>query len=99
MASAEAPGEQSAIYKQTLECRQLFTECEGISELDGQDWLDDRQADFNWWAYGINADKIGRSSLDYRVRERPDIKRVFLGLLEGIALALTESQRIGLYRQ
>ncbi|TDZ16214.1 hypothetical protein Cob_v010827 [Colletotrichum orbiculare MAFF 240422] len=48
------------------------------------EWLENRQADFNIWASSIKAASEGRSSLDYRVRERPDLKETISNLLDAL---------------
>ncbi|KAK0641772.1 hypothetical protein B0T16DRAFT_393999 [Cercophora newfieldiana] len=45
-------------------------------------------AGFNWWSLGISAEKCGRSSLDYRVRTRNDVRELFISLLDSLAISL-----------
>jgi hypothetical protein len=65
--------------------------------LAEDDWIGDRQAEFNWWAYGLNAEKVGQSSLDCRVGDWPDIKDTILGLVDGISNTLERCLAIGMF--
>ncbi|KAG4263049.1 hypothetical protein FPRO03_10412 [Fusarium proliferatum] len=78
------------LCSRTQECVSLFQSTSGHRALADNDWFEDRAADFAWWAHGLKAQKTGRSSLDYRLRERLDVKRVIAGLLDSLALALKE---------
>ncbi|KAF4447232.1 hypothetical protein F53441_9219 [Fusarium austroafricanum] len=78
------------LCRRTQECLSLFQGTSGHRTLADDDWFEDRAADFAWWAHGLKAQKTGRSSLDYRLRERLDVKRVIAGLLDSLALALKE---------
>ncbi|RKL38811.1 hypothetical protein BFJ72_g6941 [Fusarium proliferatum] len=71
-------------------CLSLFESTSDHRALADNDWFEDRAADFAWWAHGLKAQKTGRSSLDYRLRERLDVKRVIAGLLDSLPLALKE---------
>ncbi|KAM0550337.1 hypothetical protein ACHAPJ_009008 [Fusarium lateritium] len=78
------------LCRRTEECLSLFQGTPSHRTLAGDDWFEDRAADFAWWAHGLKAQKTGRSSLDYRLRDRLDIKRVIAGLLDSLALALKD---------
>ncbi|KAF5963528.1 hypothetical protein FCOIX_13806, partial [Fusarium coicis] len=78
------------LCRRTQECLSLFQDAAEHQNLADDDWLEDRAADFAWWAHGLKAQKSSRSSLDYRLRERLDIKIVIAGLLDSLALALRE---------
>ncbi|KAF5612420.1 chitin synthase activator [Fusarium subglutinans] len=78
------------LCRRTQECLALFQSTSGHRTLADNDWFEDCAADFAWWAHGLKAQKTGRSSLDYRLRERLDVKRVIAGLLDSLALALKE---------
>ena len=87
--------EPGPIYKSTKACRDAFTECQNLPELlDGWD-IEERQAEFNWWTVALLADSIGQASLDHRLRGRPDIEKVVLGLVDGITRAVKTSATIG----
>jgi len=83
------------IYQLTKACSDLFTECQLIAPLTQNDWIENKLGDFNLWSVGIRASSTGHSSLDYRVRDRPDIKGVIVGLLDGIKSALAQCLAIG----
>ncbi|KAI8951383.1 hypothetical protein F4801DRAFT_578590 [Xylaria longipes] len=74
------------IYRLTNGCASLFAKCQSkkITALTQDDWVGGKLADFNLWAAGIIASTTGPSSLDYRVRDRPDVKLVLIGLLSTV---------------
>lgn len=84
------------IFQLTWETIQLFERSRAIPGFAIDGWLEGKQAEFNWWAYIIKADKTGQSSLDYRVRNRPDIKYVIASLINGISQALDQCLRAGI---
>ncbi|UPK96304.1 hypothetical protein LCI18_007239 [Fusarium solani-melongenae] len=78
------------LCRRTEECLSLFEDASRHQALADDDWFEDRAADFVWWSHGLKAQKTGRSSLDYRLRDRPDIQKVIAGLLDSLAQALKE---------
>ncbi|KAH7460528.1 hypothetical protein FOMA001_g19542 [Fusarium oxysporum f. sp. matthiolae] len=84
------------LCRRTEECLALFQDASGHQKLADDDWFEDRAADFAWWSHGLKAQKPGRSSLDYRLRDRPDIQKVISGLLDSLALALREYSQPGI---
>ena len=72
----------------TVRCRQGFQACLNASNTGSKEWLTNRLADFDLWANGIGATLSNHSSLEYRVRERPDVRDVFIGLLRRLQDAL-----------
>lgn len=81
---------EGSVREATLRCRDLFQKCEQLPKFAGGAWIEEQQADLNWWSHGLNATKTSHSSLDYRLRQRPDIRRVVLNHLECVSDALTE---------
>lgn len=77
----------------TEKCASLFTALADHPKLSDDDWLEDRAADFAWWSHGLKAQKTGRSSLDFRLRNRLDIQKVISGLLHSLFSALEEYLR------
>ncbi|KAI0859102.1 hypothetical protein F4860DRAFT_277241 [Xylaria cubensis] len=75
-------------------CKQWFRDCLEIPNLDYDDWLEQRYAEFNWWISGLNADKSGPGSLDARLRLRPDVRDVLVDVLDGLESALCEFHQI-----
>ncbi|KAI0184666.1 hypothetical protein EV127DRAFT_374469 [Xylaria flabelliformis] len=71
-------------------CKQWFRDCLEIPNLDYDDWLEQKYAEFNWWISGLNADKSGSGSLDARLRLRPDVRDVLVDILDGLESALRE---------
>lgn len=78
----------TGIRDRTLNCIETFNRCLGNSALDKLAWVEKCQADFNLWTYGLKANSTGKSSLDYRVREREDVRNVICDLLDGLAESL-----------
>lgn len=79
------------IFQATWECRKLFERCQStpFSSPDPREaWLEQQEVDFKLWANGIQADRTGHSSLDYRLRKRPDIIKVVLDLINNISTEL-----------
>ncbi|KAF2176113.1 hypothetical protein K469DRAFT_700434 [Zopfia rhizophila CBS 207.26] len=77
-----------AIWKSAMECRQRFKECISDSSLGVEDWLVSSQADFNLWCFGTKATGDSGSSLDYRLRDRPNIRLMICNLLGGLEESL-----------
>ncbi|RSL67720.1 hypothetical protein CEP54_003102 [Fusarium duplospermum] len=82
--------EPNELCRRTEECLSFFQDVSKHQTLADDDWFEDRAADFVWWSHGLKAQKTGRSSLDYRLRDRPDIQKVIAGLLDSLAQALKE---------
>lgn len=72
------------IFHLTNTCALLLAESQSVQSLTKDDWIGRRLADFNLWAAGIGASTKGHASLDHRVRDRPDVKNVFIGILNTI---------------
>lgn len=87
--------EDDAVLQLTWECTSLFERCHSLPACLENEWLEERQIDFNWWVHCLKANKAGHSSLDFRLRKRPDIRSVILGLISGICNALDECLRSG----
>lgn len=75
---------EAGIFNLTNACALLLAECQSVLVLAKDDWIGRRLADFNLWAAGIRASTTGHASLDYRVRDRSDVKHVILGILRTI---------------
>lgn len=60
------------------------------------EWVENRQGDFNLWASGLKATSGGRSSLDYRVRDRPDVCEGICELLDGLLETLEQLVIVGI---
>lgn len=74
-------GATDETFHLTNACASLLAECQSVPTLAKDDWIGKRLADFNLWAAGIRASTTGHASLDHRVRDRPDVKNVLLGIL------------------
>ncbi|KAI3542668.1 hypothetical protein CABS03_00952 [Colletotrichum abscissum] len=53
------------------------------------DWFEYREAEFNLWCKVIKADRKGKSSLEYRVRDHANVRQLFLDLLDGLRESLS----------
>lgn len=81
------------IFTATWQCRKLFDRCLSTSNATHDqelEWLENAETEFKLWAFSIKADKAGHSSLDFRVRNRPDICKTTLDLIAGISAGLDE---------
>lgn len=66
----------------TKQCRVRFQDCLEASNAK-HEWLTNRLADFDLWADGIGAAlENHHGSLDYRLRDRSDIRDIVLRLIE-----------------
>jgi len=72
------------LAQRTSRCCQSFQACLGKSNSTDEEWLINRLADFELWATGIGAVLRNRSSLDSRLRDRPDIRDVMGGLIHSL---------------
>ena len=70
--------------------------CISISVSSKLDWLENRQGEFNLWDAGLMATRVGRSSLDHRVRDRPELREMICDLLDGLAEALENNLETGM---
>ncbi|KAK0710120.1 hypothetical protein B0T26DRAFT_724126 [Lasiosphaeria miniovina] len=70
------------------ECNDRFRACLSVAVFSDDDWMDDRAADFNVWGFSIKADATGRSSLDYRLRNWPEVRSIVVGLLKSLSHCL-----------
>ncbi|KAK3361563.1 hypothetical protein B0T24DRAFT_641866 [Lasiosphaeria ovina] len=70
------------------ECNDRFRACLSLAVFSDDDWMDDRSADFNVWGFSIKADATGRSSLDYRLRNWPEVRSIVVGLLKSLSHCL-----------
>lgn len=61
-----------------------------VLNVESKAWFEDNQAKLRWWAFGLNVQNPGRSSLDHRLKDSDDIRNVLANLLSGLAVALTE---------
>jgi hypothetical protein len=72
------------LAQRTSRCCQSFQACLGKSNSTDEEWLINRLADFELWATGIGAALRNRSSLDSRLKDRPDIRDVMGGLIQSL---------------
>jgi len=84
------------IRGKTKACQELFIRCVSLPLFSRLDWFENRQGEFNLWDYGLKATGIGRSSLEHRVRDRPDVPEVICDLLDGLAEALEDYLQTGI---
>ncbi|KAH8598652.1 hypothetical protein B0O99DRAFT_591887 [Bisporella sp. PMI_857] len=80
----------SEIHDRTKKCIEGFNECLAHEQLGKHQWLETGLAEFNLWSFGLNASHSGRSSLDYKVRQRPDLQDSITDLLDGLGESLKE---------
>jgi hypothetical protein len=85
------------IRGQSLNCKKLFQQCEVCPVLGELDWIQSGQGDFNLWCHGLSAVATGKSSLDFRVRHRPDIRKIICDLLDGLDESLKDCLKKGMW--
>jgi hypothetical protein len=76
------------IRRRTEACQSLFKHYLSNPLFSELDWFENRQGEFNLWAASLKAASIGRSSLDYRVRDSPEVRELICDLLDGLSEAL-----------
>lgn len=94
--SASHVEDATSISDRASACRFLFKDCQGYRVLSGGDFIDKMSARFNWWSLGISAERRGRSSLDYRIRTRNDVRDLFISLLDSLAISLRNCIELGM---
>ena len=89
------------IRDRARKCIDLFRDCVSSQLLGRLKWIGTGHADFNLWAWGLNATSTGKSSLDSRLSQRADVLGVICDLLDGLAETLRDSliQGKSSYRQ
>jgi hypothetical protein len=86
----------TAIRDRALNCIRLFADCMSNAVINKLNGLEMGRADFNLWVRGLNATAQGKSSLDYRVRWRADVKSHICDLLDGLAECMRETLDLGM---
>ncbi|ETS79010.1 hypothetical protein PFICI_08863 [Pestalotiopsis fici W106-1] len=73
------------IRERAAACQQLFAQCLSLTHGEHMAWFEMRRGEFNIWAFGLQALSSGKSSLDYRVRNRSDVSGIIVALLGGLS--------------
>ncbi|KAF3930997.1 hypothetical protein ABW20_dc0100926 [Dactylellina cionopaga] len=55
-------------------CKEAFADCVSTIAIGEQAWIRSAQGDFNLWCASIKATSSNKSSLDYRLREKLDLR-------------------------
>ena len=87
---------EGEIRRRTKSCQSLFQRCLFNPLFSELDWLENRQGEFNLWAASLKAASIGRSSLDYRVRDSPEVRESICDLLDGLSESLEGLSQTGM---
>lgn len=82
------------IYRIARQCKVVFAECVADPSLGQHAWIRPAQGDFNLWCAGINATSADKSSLDYRMRTRPDVRDAVRDLVRALVEALKKCQQL-----
>lgn len=93
--SEESDEPEETIRERTAACKHLIEQCLCLKHFDNLAWFEMRRGDFNLWVYGLQALGTGKSSLDYRVRNRRDVRDIILALLRGLSQDLKDCIDIG----
>lgn len=65
-------------------CQKAFRECLSVPSLNDDSWAENKLGDFNLWITNLRVLKPGHASLDYRLREKEDLRNVIAGLLQSL---------------
>lgn len=83
------------IRAKTVVCEERFNACLANPRLRAHQWLEIGYAEFNLWSFGLKASRSDRSSLDYKVRQRADLREIIVDLLDGLDESLTQCLDLG----
>jgi hypothetical protein len=86
--------DDAEIYGIAMQCKGVFADCVANPALGEQAWIRSAQGDFNLWCAGIKATSTDKSSLDYRLRRKPDMREAICDLLRGLVEALRKCQQL-----
>ncbi|KAL8296208.1 hypothetical protein RB600_001615 [Gaeumannomyces tritici] len=87
---ALGPTVEGTLCKLSKACQRLFITCSQMQSMSTLGWIETRQGFFNLWAFGLKATEVGKQSLDYRVRTRPETAAAIRDLLEGLEESLEQ---------
>ncbi|KAL3479410.1 hypothetical protein BJX99DRAFT_222568, partial [Aspergillus californicus] len=85
--------DQLAIYDTTLACHKVVRDLGAIPVLE--EWAENCLADFNLWANGAGALKVGKASLDARLSSNLDAKIFVVSLLQMLQSFVEKCLEIG----
>ncbi|EGX48305.1 hypothetical protein AOL_s00080g430 [Orbilia oligospora ATCC 24927] len=86
--------ESTNISRIASECKTIFAGCISTPGMGEEAWVRSAQGDFNLWCLGIKATSSNKSSLDYRLREKPDVREDICDLIRGLINSLQKCQRL-----
>jgi hypothetical protein len=89
----EATGE---IRRRAEACQSLFSVCLSNPLFSELDWFENRQGEFNLWAASLKVMSLGRSSLEYRLRNSPEVQELICDLLDGLSETLESLLQTGM---
>lgn len=94
----EAPSSHRMISEAAGECDNLFHQCLSQSRLlrhgPASALVEDQYGRFNIWISGIGVFAPAHASMDYRLRETPDVKDLVVRLLETLLGHIEQSESI-----
>ena len=79
--------EVDEIELSSRKCTRLFENCRSISFVAKHGWIEYRELEFFRWTEVVQVYQ-SQTSLDYRLKDRPEIRKRILKLLGGISEAL-----------
>lgn len=88
--------DQLAIYDTTLACHKVVRDLGAVPVLE--EWAENCLADFNLWANGAGALKVGKASLDARLSSNLDAKIFVVGLLQMLQSFVEKCLEIGIIK-
>ncbi|KAH9243274.1 hypothetical protein K456DRAFT_45077 [Colletotrichum gloeosporioides 23] len=85
-------------HRDALACKKLFDDCViSVPEVAGSEWFEFRQVEFNLWNRTMKATAQGKSSLDYRLRNHPELRKIICNLLNGLAREIKGLKENGIH--
>jgi hypothetical protein len=73
---------QPLIKERTEACRALFRKF--LEKYPADEWIENRQADFQLWSIGFQASASGKASLDHKLRDFPQIRDFICDHIDGL---------------
>lgn len=90
----ETFSEAPEIELSSRKCIRLFENCRSVSFVAKHGWIEYRELEFFRWTEVAQVYQ-SQTSLDYRLKDRPEIRKRILNILDGISEALAYCLYIG----
>jgi hypothetical protein len=80
--------QEDEIRQRAMACKGVFDACAASPALKEHGWIRSAQGDFNLWCSAIKATALGKPSMDYRLRNHPDVREAVCDLLTGLTTSV-----------